>query len=146
MKHYLRYLFLLSGFLTGSRGIGIFISGVYFWGVCPFINALFPPIEFWSPPPVLLLAAAWGDIVTGLALFAFGLLTIREPFRRAYLKSIAALALLAVAFDLLGGLYALSAQLGLYVSLALLRKEADKGDLLWVLSACVQWIIGLLYH
>jgi len=129
VDRYLRYLFLLSGFLTGSRGIGIFISGVYFWGVCPFINAFFPSIEFWNPPQALLLAAAGGDIVTGLAIFTLGLLAIREPFRRAYLKSIAALALLAVVFDLLGGLYALSAQLGLYVSLALLRKEIDKGDL-----------------
>jgi hypothetical protein len=122
MKHRLRYLFLLSGF-------GIFISGVYFWGVCPFINALFPPIVFWNPPQVVLLTAAGGDMVTGLAIFAFGLLTIREPFRRAYLKWIAALALLAVVFDLLGGLYALSAQLGLYVSLALLRKKAARGNL-----------------
>jgi len=122
MKHRLRYLFLLSGF-------GIFISGVYFWGVCPFINAFFPSIQFWDPPQVVLLVAAGGDMVTGLAIFAFGLLTIREPFRRAYLKSIVALALLAVVFDLLGGLYALSAQLGLYLSLGLLRKEADKGDL-----------------
>jgi hypothetical protein len=120
VKHYLRYLFLLSGF-------GIFISGVYFWGVCPFINAIFPPIEFWSPPRVLLLAAAGGDIMTGLAILVLAFLTIREPLRRAYLKSIAALALLAVVFDLLGGLYALSAQLGLYVSLALLRKKADEG-------------------
>jgi len=129
MKHRLRYLFLLSGF-------GIFISGVYFWGVCPFINALFPPIVFWNPPQAVLLTAApyriprdGGDIVTGMAIFAFGLLTIKEPFRRAYLKWIAALALLAVAFDLLGGLYALSAQLGLYLSLALLRKEGAKGRL-----------------
>jgi len=122
VKHHLRYLFLLSGF-------GIFISGVYFWGICPFINAIFPPIEFWNPPQAILFVAAVGDIVTGLAIFAFGLLTIKEPCRRAYLKSIAALALLAVVFDLLGGLYALSAQLGLYISLALLRKEADEGDL-----------------
>ena len=116
MKRCLRYLLLLSG-------LGIFTSGVYFWGVCPFINALFPPIEFWNPPPALLLVAAGGDIVAGLAILALAFLTIREPFRRSYLKSIAALALLAVAFDLLGGLYALSAQLGLYVSLALLWKE-----------------------
>lgn len=136
MKHRLRYLFLLSGFLTGSRGIGIFISGVYFWGVCPFINAFFPSIQFWDPPQAVLLTAApyriprdGGDIVTGMAIFAFGLLTIKEPLRRAYLKSIAALALLAVACDLLGGLYALSAQLGLYVSLALLRKKAARGNL-----------------
>ncbi|MCJ7668088.1 MAG: hypothetical protein MUP04_07400 [Anaerolineae bacterium] len=122
MKHYLRYLFLLSGF-------GIFISGVYFWGVCPFINAFFPSIQFWDPPQVVLLTAAGGDIVTGMAIFAFGLLTIKEPFRRAYLKWIAALALLAVVFDLLGGLYALSAQLGLYLSLALLRKKSDERDL-----------------
>jgi len=122
VNHYLRYLFLLSG-------LGIFISGVYFWGVCPFLNALFLSIEFWNPPPALLLVAAGGDIVTGLAIFAFGLLTIKEPLQRAYLKSIVALALLAVIFDLLGGLYALSAQLGLYVSLVLLWKDADKRDL-----------------
>ena len=123
MNRYLRYLFLLSGF-------GVFISGVYFWGVCPFVNAVFPSIEFWTSPPALLLVAAGGDIVTGLAIFTFGLLTIREPFRRAYLKSIAALAALGVLFDLLGGLYALSAQLGLYLSLGLLWKETDKGNLL----------------
>jgi len=99
-------------------------------GVCPFINAFFPSIEFWNPPQALLLVAAGGDIVTRLAIFTFGLLTIKEPFRWAYLKSIAALALLGVVFDLLGGLYALSAQLGLYASLTLLRKEADEGDLL----------------
>ncbi len=79
MKHYLRYLFLLSGF-------GIFISVIYFWGVCPFVNAFFPSIEFWNPPRAVLLVAAAGHIVTGLAIFAFGLLSIREPFRRAYLK------------------------------------------------------------
>jgi len=84
-------------------------------------------IEFWNPPQAVLLAAApysiprdGGDIVTGLAIFTLGLLTIAEPFRRVYLNSIAALALLAVVFDLLGGLYALSAQLGLSASLALL--------------------------
>jgi len=130
VKRYLRYLFLLSG-------LGILISGIYFWSICPFINALFPPIEFWNPPQALLLVAAphriprdAGDIVTGLAIFTLGFLTIREPSRRAYLKSIAALAALAVVFDLLGGLYALSAQLGLYLSLALLRKQADAGNLL----------------
>lgn len=121
MNHYLWYLFLLSG-------LGIFISGIYFWGVCPFINALFPPIEFWNPPHALLLVATAGDIVTGLAIFTLGFLTIREPSRRAYLKSIAALAALGVVFDLLGGFYALSAQLGLYLSLALLRKQPVKGD------------------
>ena len=51
MNRYLRYIFLLSG-------LGIFTSGVYFWGVCPFINAFFPSIEFWNPPQALLLVAA----------------------------------------------------------------------------------------
>lgn len=68
-------------------------------------------------------------MVTGLAIFTLGLLTVRELLQRPYLKSIAALALLAVVFDLLGGLYTLSAQLGLYPSLALLLREADEGDL-----------------
>lgn len=129
MNHSLRYLFLLSG-------LGIFISGVYFWGVCPFIDAFFPSIAFWNPPWALLLVASpyriprdGGDIVAGLALFTFGLLTVKEPLRRTYLKSIAAPRSPGSALRPPGGLYALSAQLGLYISLVLLRREADKGDL-----------------
>lgn len=108
-------LLLLSAFM-------VTYSGLFFIGVFPI-----PAIRFMDLGPTGLLAAGLLDILGGLMLFTTtfimigsGLLSVKtdfKKFRRYFLLCILG-ASLGVAGDLVGGLYAIGAQTGLYTSVA----------------------------
>jgi len=108
-------LLLLSAFM-------VTYSGLFFIGVFPV-----PAARFIDLGPGGLLAAGILDLIGGITLFAatftmilLGFISSKTDFKkfRPYLQVVAVGAVLGVVGDLVGGLYAIGAQIGLYTSIA----------------------------
>ena len=97
-------------------------SGLFFLGVLPL-----PPIQrFWDGGPMALLIAGTLDLIGGLAVFVLvGALLTRGHLQpssditelRVYLKILTIFCILGVIGDLIGGLYGIGAQTGLYTTI-----------------------------
>ena len=107
-------------------GIGMFGSGLYLAGVIPM--RFFPPIQpFWEPTPTTHLIGTIGDLVAGIAVIVLGALGIRKRLAKRPLYVVMACAFLGLISDMLGGLYAISAQVTWYLSLftVLFRRKGE---------------------
>lgn len=94
-------LVLVSGFM-------MFYSGLFFLGVFPI-----PGPRFWDGGETALLMAGLFDVAGGTgALVVISLRRARSP-----LNIVAILCLTGIIGDLVGGLYAIGAQIGLYTSM-----------------------------
>lgn len=121
----LSVLFPISAF-------GVFYSGLMFLEIAPL-----PPMRFWDGGPTALMVAAILDLAGGLLGFAAGVPALiqvwkKEPERarmRRCLQVFVMASLLGVAGDLIGGLYAIAAQIGLYSSLVVLYLTRPTGNL-----------------
>lgn len=99
----------------------MFYSGLFFLGVFPI-----PPMRFWDGGLTATLTAGVLDIIGGLGMFVLvGLSLVRGYFGakadpatlRRYLNFMALASILGLVGDLIGGLYAISAQIGLYTTI-----------------------------
>jgi len=114
------------GVLLLLCGLGMFYSGLYLAGVIP--EPLFPRIErLWDPTSTALLIAAAGDLVAGATVATLGVLGIRKRLAKRPLYIVMACAFLGLVSDLLGGLYAVSAQVTWYLGLftVLFRRRGE---------------------
>lgn len=120
----LSILFPISAF-------GVFYSGLMFLEIVPL-----PPMRFWDGGPTALMIAAILDLAGGLLGFATGIPALvqvwkKEPNRarmRRYLWLFVMASLMGVAGDLIGGLYAIAAQIGLYSCLVVLYLTRPTGS------------------
>lgn len=120
----LSVLFPISAF-------GVFYSGLMFLEIAPL-----PPMRFSDGGPTALVIAAILDLAGGLLGCATGIPALiqvwkEEPNRarlRRYLWLFVMASLMGVAGDLIGGLYAIAAQIGLYSSLVVLYLTRPTGS------------------
>ena len=111
---------------------GVFYSGLMFLEVAPL-----PPMRFWDGGPTVLVVAAILDLAGGLLGFATGIPALIQAWKqkpdmarlRRYLWLFALASLIGIAGDLIGGLYAIAAQIGLYSSLVALYITRPTGSL-----------------
>lgn len=111
---------------------GVFYSGLMFLEIAPL-----PPMRFWDGGSTALMIAAILDLAGGLLAFASGVPALiqvwkKEPDRarmRRCLWLFVMASLMGVAGDLIGGLYAIAAQIGLYSSLVVLYLTRPAGNL-----------------
>lgn len=97
-------------------GVGMFASGLYLIGILP--PQFFPHVQrFWEPTSTALLVGAMGDLLVGAVVIALGALGIRKRLAKRSLYIVMACAFLGLIADMLGGLYAISAQAAWYLSL-----------------------------
>lgn len=97
-------------------GVGMFASGLYLAGILP--PALFFNVkQFWEPTRTCLHLAIAGDLLAGAVVIALGALSIRKRLAKGRLYIIMACAFLGLITDMLGGLYAISAQAAWYLAL-----------------------------
>jgi len=111
-RSYSWMLFLVSGFM-------IFYSGLFFLGLLPM-----PEIHrYWEGGSTALVVAGLLDLISGGAvLLLVFIMLARGCFRSAgnsmkfltYLDALAIFCILGIIGDLIGGLYAIGAQIGLY--------------------------------
>jgi len=111
-RSYSWMLFLVSGFM-------IFYSGLFFLGLLPM-----PEIHrYWEGGSTALVVAGLLDLISGGAvLLLVFIMLARGYFRSAgnsmkfltYLDALAIFCILGIIGDLIGGLYAIGAQIGLY--------------------------------
>jgi len=111
---------------------GVFYSGLMFLEIAPL-----PPMRFWDGGPTALIIAAILDLAGGSLGFATGMPALiqvwkKEPNQarmRRYLWLFVMASLMGVVGDLIGGLYAIAAQIGLYSSLVVLYLTRPTGNL-----------------
>jgi len=104
------------GVLLVLCGVGMFVSGLYLLGLIP--PRLFPRLpRFWEPTPTALRLGAIGDLVAGTVVIVLGALGIRKRLAKRPLYAVMACAFLGLIADMLGGLYAISAQATWYLAL-----------------------------
>ena len=121
----LSLLFPISAF-------GVFYSGLMFLEIAPL-----PPMRFWDGGPTALMIAAILDLAGGLLGFATGIPALIQAWKkepnmvrlRRYLWLFVLASLIGIAGDLIGGLYAIAAQIGLYSSLVALYITRPTGSL-----------------
>jgi len=100
----------------------IIYSGLFFLGILPL-----PPIRrFWDGGPVALLAAGTLDLIGGLAVFIVVVVLLTQGYfqlgsditeLRTYFKILSVFFVLGIIGDLVGGLYGIGAQTGLYTAI-----------------------------
>jgi hypothetical protein len=97
-------------------------SGLFFLGVLPFM----PIRRFWDGGSTALIIAGTLDLIGGLAVFVLvGVLLTGGYFRPSsdtanfyvYLKILTIFCVLGIIGDIIGGLYGIGAQIGLYTTL-----------------------------
>jgi hypothetical protein len=111
---------------------GVFYSGLMFLEIVPL-----PPMRFWEGGPTALVIAAVLDLAGGLLGFAAGIPALIQIWKKApdpvrlrrMLWLFVLASLIGVAGDLIGGLYAIAAQIGLYASLVVLYVTRPAGGL-----------------
>jgi len=104
------------GILLALCGVGMFASGLYLIGILP--PQLFPRVQrFWEPASTALRIGAIGDLLAGTVVIALGALGIRKRLAKRSLYIVMACAFLGLIADMLGGLYAISAQVTWYLAL-----------------------------
>lgn len=111
---------------------GVFYSGLMFLEI-----AALPPMRFWDGGPTSLMVAAILDLAGGLLGFATGVPALVQAWKkepdlvrlRRYLRLFVVASLIGIAGDLIGGLYAIAAQIGLYSSLVALYVTRPGGSL-----------------
>ena len=104
------------GVLLILCGVGMFASGLYLIGILP--PRFFPRVQrFWEPTPTALLVGAIGDLLIGAVVIVLGALGIRRRLAKRSLYIVMACAFLGLIADMLGGLYAVSAQATWYLVL-----------------------------
>ena len=120
----LSLLFPISAF-------GVFYSGLMFLEIAPL-----PPMRFWDGGTTALMIAAILDLVGGLLGFPAGIPALIQAWKkepdlvrlRRYLWLFIVASLIGIAGDLIGGLYAIAAQIGLYSSLVVLFLTRPTGS------------------
>lgn len=111
------------GILLILCGAGMFASGLYLAGILP--PRFFPRVQrFWEPTSTALRIGTIGDLLAGAVVIVLGALGIRKRLAKRSLYIVMACAFLGLIADMLGGLYAISAQAAWYLSLftALFRR------------------------
>jgi len=104
------------GILLVLCGVAMFASGLYLIGIIP--PRFFPRLQrFWEPTPTALRIGAVGDLLAGTAIIALGSVGIRKRLAKRPLYVVMACAFLGLIADMLGGLYAISAQATWYLTL-----------------------------
>jgi hypothetical protein len=108
------------GILLVICGAGMFLSGLYLLSTILGIAqpAFIPPLQrFWDPTPLSIQVGAVGDLLAGAATIGVGTLGIRKPLAKRLLYVVMGCAVLGLASDMLGGLYAIFAQATWYLTL-----------------------------
>jgi hypothetical protein len=96
------------------------LSGLYLLSTILSIAqpAFLPPLQrFWEPTPFSIRVGAIGDLLAGAATIALGARGIRKPLAKRLLYIVMGCAVLGLASDMLGGLYAIFAQATWYLTL-----------------------------
>lgn len=108
----------LSWILLLVSALMMFYSGLFFWGLLPM-----PPIQrFWDGGPMVFTVSGFLDLIGGgvalilvIVMLTRGL--FRSPLNSSFIKFLRVLAIfcvLGIVGDLIGGLYAIGAQIGFY--------------------------------
>jgi len=97
----------------------MFYSGLFFWGLLPM-----PPIQrFWDGGSMAFLVSGFLDLIGGGAAIILVIVMRTRGFFQSprssssfikYLRLLVILCVLGIVGDLIGGLYAIGAQIGLY--------------------------------
>lgn len=108
----------LSWILLLASALMMFYSGLFFWSVLPL-----PPIHrFWDGGFIAFTVSGFLDLIGGGAAFILVIVMLmrglfRSPPSNNFIKNLRILVILCVLGimgDLIGGLYAIGAQIGLY--------------------------------
>lgn len=108
------------GILLVVCGVGMLLSGLYLLSTILGIAqpTFLPPLQrFWQPTPLSIRVGAIGDLLAGAATIALGTRGIRKPLTKRLLYVVMGCAVLGLASDMLGGLYAIFAQATWYLTL-----------------------------
>lgn len=108
------------GILLVLCGAGMSASGLYFIGTIVGLTPpeFFPRFErFWEPTATTVRIGAIGDLLAGTVTIVMGARGIRKRMAKRQLYVVMACALLGLISDMLGGLYAISAQATWYLTL-----------------------------
>jgi hypothetical protein len=95
-------------------------SGLYLLGGILGITlpGFVPPLQrFWEPTPLSVRIGAGGDLLAGAGTIVLGALGIGKRLAKKPLYVVMAFAFLGLISDMLGGLYAISAQAAWYLTL-----------------------------
>jgi hypothetical protein len=101
-------------------GVGMLASGLYLIGTILGITppGFIPPLQrFWEPTALSVRIGAAGDLLAGAGTIVLGALGIRKRLAKRPLYLVMACAFLGLISDMLGGLYAISAQATWYLTL-----------------------------
>ena len=98
----------------------MFASGLYLVGTIldVMLPISLPPLQrFWEPTALSVRIGAAGDLLAGTATIVLGALGIRRRLAKRPLYLVMVCAFLGLISDMLGGLYAISAQATWYLTL-----------------------------
>lgn len=108
------------GILLVLCGVGMFASGLYLIGTIAglALPEFFPQLQrFWEPTATTVRIGAIGDLLAGAVTIYMGARGIRNRMTKRQLYVVMVCAFLGLISDMLGGLYAISAQATWYLTL-----------------------------